>query len=102
MRTVVGALTLLGLTSPDAAGQARMQERMATGARKSMVRDTGVRQSNEGFFWDLDDMIDEIRALDPKPGLAFGAAPAASCGSKALPRRIGPAISCGKNERYSA
>jgi len=45
---------------------------VAAGDRRALLRICAVDDE------DLDDMIDEIRALDPKPGLAFGAAPAAT------------------------
>ncbi len=45
---------------------------LAAGDRRALARKCGLGDA------DFDDMIAEIRALDPKPGLAFGAAPAAT------------------------
>jgi len=65
------ALQLAERNRLDPAMQALLHnlERLAAGERAGLCAICGVDRA------DLDDMIGEIRALDPKPGLAFSAEP---------------------------
>ena len=53
---------------------------LASGDRPSLRRLCGVDED------DLDDMIAEVRALDPKPGLAFGSSPVQAAAPDVLVR----------------
>lgn len=56
---------------------------VAKGARAQLIRVCGVDDE------DLDDMLRELRAYDPKPGLRFGGTPAAPVVPDVLVRTVG-------------